>query len=98
MSAKNYVIISFFVFLLKKIKIAVTKDDLYAVSGYLSLHKQVIGIGKDNEPEKWIKSIDFVIGNLYALCCCGKSENKPFCEGNHTEIGFNDLNESSKQS
>jgi len=30
-------------------------------------------------------------GKPVALCRCGASENKPFCDGKHREAGFSDL-------
>ena len=49
-------------------KIIVTKDGPYLVSGSLPIDKQIIGIGKDSEPEKWIQGKKAPSGKLYALC------------------------------
>ena len=38
--------------------------------------------GADGEP--------YEVRNRVTLCRCGASENKPFCDGTHKEIGFRD--------
>ena len=52
---------------MEKSKIMITKDGPYLISGDLPIDKQIIGIGKDNEPEKWIKGKKYP-AKPYALC------------------------------
>lgn len=81
----------------KKAKITITKDGPYIVSGGLPIDKQIIGIGKENEPEKWIRGEKVPAGELCALCRCGESKNKPFCDGSHEKVAFNGTETASKK-
>lgn len=81
----------------KKAKIMVTKDGPYLVSGNLPIDKQIIGIGKENEPENWIQGKKVPAGQPCALCRCGESKNKPFCDGTHAKIKFNGKETASKK-
>ena len=56
--------------------VTVTKDGPYAVTGGIELVGQATGEGASSEH--------------YALCRCGGSKNKPFCDGTHWHIGFRD--------
>jgi CDGSH-type Zn-finger protein len=38
----------------------------------------------------------YEVRNRQTICRCGKSGNKPFCDGSHTEVGFNDGDDSLK--
>jgi len=73
----------------KDAKVLITKDGPYIVSGNLPLNKEIIVIGKDGEPEKWTKGKKYPSSEPCALCRCGESKNKPFCDGTHAKIGFN---------
>ena len=56
--------------------VTVTKDGPYVVTGGIELLDQPMGEGASLEH--------------YALCRCGGSKNKPFCDGTHWHIGFSD--------
>ena len=56
--------------------IRVTKDGPFYVTG---------GVLLENQPRT-----DSVSTEHYALCRCGRSKNKPFCDGTHWHIGFSD--------
>lgn len=55
-------------------RIRVTKDGPLLVDGPCSLH------GSDG--------LELAGHGPYALCRCGKSAKKPFCDGTHLKIGF----------
>lgn len=59
-----------------EVKIQVLKDGPYLVTGSFSL------VDENGKP------IDTPKENVVALCRCGGSLNKPFCDGTHSAIGF----------
>jgi len=78
-------------------KIKITKDGPYLVFGNLPIDKQIIGIGKDGEPEKWVKGKNIRSKEQCALCRCGQSKDKPFCDGTHAKIRFDGTETASKK-
>jgi CDGSH-type Zn-finger protein len=81
----------------KEAKIIVSKNGPYLVSGELPLAKEIIGIGSDAEPEKWIKAESYPRQENYALCRCGQSKNKPFCDGTHAKVNFDGTETASRE-
>ena len=69
-------------------KIKILKDGPYLVSGSLPLETDIEVLGSDGEPEKWQKGESYPLQDNYALCRCGHSANKPFCDGTHAKLGF----------
>lgn len=57
------------------VEIRVMKNGPYLVSGSIEL---VDANGNAHATDK----------DMVALCRCGASENKPFCDGTHSKIGF----------
>jgi CDGSH-type Zn-finger protein len=77
---------------LKKIRrIKVTKDGPYIVSGGVPLVREKVVIGSDGEPAKWEKGLACPERETYALCRCGQSKNKPFCDGSHAKVAFDGM-------
>lgn len=69
-------------------KIVVVADGPYLVSGDVPLvHKQKI-VSQEGDSVSWKKTDVFATEENYALCRCGRSASKPFCDGSHARIGF----------
>jgi CDGSH-type Zn-finger protein len=70
-------------------KIQVTKNGPYMVSGGIPLYRMVIRCdGKTNTPIEWVTTDTLKTQPTYLLCRCGRSKNKPFCDGTHSSIKF----------
>src|SRR3972149_596064 len=68
-----------------KRKVVVSKDGPYLVSGGLPLVKEVIINDSAGDALEWRLTKKYPHRETYALCRCGKSKNKPFCDGTHTK-------------
>ena len=69
-------------------KVKIIENGPYLISGGLPLDKKIIGISKEGEAETWIQGEEISTPESYALCRCGNSNKKPFCDGTHVHIGF----------
>ncbi len=69
-------------------KVTITKNGPYLVSGSVPLAKQIIGANAKGESETWEEGEKYAAQEKYALCRCGHSKNKPFCDGAHAKINF----------
>ena len=69
-------------------KIIVSKNGPYLVSGSVPLAEDVIKNDDLGVPRKTVTGKKFKTADSYALCRCGNSENKPYCDGHHAMTGF----------
>jgi len=69
-------------------RIRVTKEGPYIVTGGLPLTKMVIEVDDEGYPLRWIATKKLPRRETYALCRCGQSKSKPYCDGSHAKSGF----------
>jgi len=69
-------------------KIKVSKNGPYLVSGRIPIQKQVITTDSEGTPIEWRAGTKYPPQEKCALCRCGQSKNKPFCDGTHVKVGF----------
>lgn len=71
-----------------KPSIKVSKNGPYLVSGELPVSLQTITANAEGSSWEWTEGRHFEGGQRYALCRCGHSGNKPFCDGTHAKVQF----------
>lgn len=80
----------------REMKIVVSKDGPYLVSGNVPLHREII-VREGGVPVRWERRESCPDKESYALCRCGGSKDKPYCDGTHAKIGFEGKETASKK-
>jgi CDGSH-type Zn-finger protein len=78
-------------------RVTVTRNGPYLVSGGAPLARQTIVADAEGGSEEWRESDPFPPQESYALCRCGHSRTKPFCDGTHAKIGFDGTETASRE-
>jgi CDGSH-type Zn-finger protein len=70
-------------------RIAVQPNGPYLVLGGVPMRRKRAVVSEDGEPLTWHTEEDVLhLSPGYALCRCGGSANKPFCDGTHKQASF----------
>jgi CDGSH-type Zn-finger protein len=78
-------------------KITITENGPYIVTGDTPLNQAFIEEDKEGNSIKWGEGKSYDAGETYALCRCGRSKNKPFCDGTHAAIGWDGTETASRE-
>jgi CDGSH-type Zn-finger protein len=79
-------------------KIRISRNGPYIVSGNLPLTKQIIDANAAGDSVAWKQGQQYPLQPQYALCRCGHSANKPFCDTTHAKVGFDGTETASRKS
>lgn len=69
-------------------RIEVTENGPYEVFGGLPMHRVEVVVTEWGEPVDVDEGEPLLTGRRYALCRCGHSTTKPFCDDSHLRVGF----------
>ncbi len=78
-------------------RIEVLKDGPYLVSGGLALSEQRIVTNEEGESLDYREGKKYTAQAQYALCRCGQSGSKPFCDSTHKKVGFDGTETASRE-
>jgi CDGSH-type Zn-finger protein len=77
--------------------IKVAKDGPYIVTGNIPMAKQTIITDDKGFSLRWEEGDVYPDEEEYALCRCGQSSKKPYCDGTHIEIEFDGTETASRE-
>lgn len=68
--------------------ITATPNGPFVVTGGVPAYRRRVIESEHGEPMTWETTDVLPTGDAYALCRCGNSAEKPFCDGAHATTGF----------
>lgn len=78
-------------------RITVTENGPYLVNGSVPMARQTIVADEDGNSIEWQQGEEFETKATCALCRCGHSANKPYCDGSHARVGFDGTETASRE-
>ena len=79
------------------VSITVTRNGPYLVQGAVPMARQTIVADADGESREWQEGESFETKDSCALCRCGHSATKPYCDGSHVRVGFDGTETASRE-
>jgi len=70
------------------VRVTISRNGSYIVIGDVPLARQTITTDAQGGSEAWREGESLAHAETYALCRCGASQTKPFCDGAHLKVGF----------
>ncbi|MDE2578556.1 MAG: CDGSH iron-sulfur domain-containing protein [Hyphomicrobiales bacterium] len=70
------------------VTVTVSPNGPYVVEGAAPLSKMTIVANRKGGSEDWRETRQYETKEKMALCRCGQSARKPYCDGAHAKIGF----------
>ena len=68
--------------------ITVTENGPYRVEGSVPIARQRIVADAEGNSVAWEEGTRYPARDACALCRCGQSADKPYCDGSHARVGF----------
>jgi CDGSH-type Zn-finger protein len=78
-------------------RVKIVKNGPFLVYGKIPLIKLLINTDKVGYPYEWLEKKEYPQEEEYAICRCGQSKNKPYCDGSHEKVGFEGTENASKE-
>jgi CDGSH-type Zn-finger protein len=78
-------------------RIRITENGPYMVTGGIPLLRMIIETDSRGDPIRWREVERYPQRESYILCRCGKSRNKPYCDGKHVKEHFNGVETASSE-
>src|SRR5580693_5041011 len=78
-------------------KITVSENGPYLVTGSVPMARQTIVVDGAGNSIEWRQGEELETKASCALCRCGQSANKPYCDGSHARTGFDGTETASRE-